>query len=678
MNSTSVTKVKGVSDVRAKALSKLGIFTAEDMLELYPRGYEDRTNIVSVASLAPEITATVKVRVVSIAPVIRPRKNLSILKVLVQDETGALTLVFYNQPYVRNQLKQGHEYFVYGTVQAGYRGLEMAVPVFAEADESENFAGIIPVYPLTAGISQNIMRKLMKAALALCLPSVKENLPRLITEKYNLLDLKTATLNVHFPSDKSMAEQSRRSLVFRELLRLSLLLEGMKKERNKERNAGIEFKKTPLTDKLLESLPFELSDAQKKVWAEIEADMESSRVMNRLVMGDVGSGKTIVAVLSMVKAIASGYQAAYMAPTEILAEQHYNNISKLLEPLGIRVALLTGSLKPAGKSDVLTRLASGEIQCIIGTHALIQDGVEYNNLGLVITDEQHRFGVRQRSKLAEGGKNCDCLVMTATPIPRTLALILYGDLDISTITSLPHGRLPVKTYGVDESFRDRVYTWAAKLARAGQQIYIVHPLIEDSDEGGETANLLSVERNYVEATKKYFDGITTDIIHGKMKPSDKEEVMRDFAAGKISVLFATTVIEVGVDVANATVMIVENAERFGLAQLHQLRGRVGRGTQQSHCVLFNQGHGDVAKERIDIMVKSTDGFEISQKDLDLRGPGEFFGTMQHGLPAFKIANLYEDTAILQEALDASKTILSSDDEECKALVDSMSEEGLTL
>ncbi len=677
MKSIPITKIKGISEARAKVLSKLGVETAGDMLQLYPRSYEDRTKVLPVAALAPDVTATIKVKVINIAPIARIRRNLSIAKILVQDETGTVTLTFYNQIYVRSQFKPGHEYYVYGTATPGYRGLEIPSPAFAEAG-TEDFTGMIPIYPLTAGISQNIMRKLMKETIRTCADEINDNLPESVRKQFNIMNLKDAVLNVHFPEDPGKSGQARRSLVFRELLKLSVLLETMKKDRCSEQSAGISFAKTDLTDRLIEALPFELSDGQKKVWSEIQADMESNHIMNRLVMGDVGSGKTIVAVLSMVKAIASGYQTAYMAPTEILAEQHYNNISKLLAPLGIRVGLLTGSLKQSEKADMLSRLSSGDIQCIIGTHALIQDGVSYKNLGLVITDEQHRFGVRQRGKLASGGKNCDVLVMTATPIPRTLALILYGDLDISTINSLPRGRLPIKTYAVDESFRDRVYTRAAKLVKEGQQAYIVHPLIEDSDKATDTAQLLSVERNFVEASRKYFKDISVGIIHGKMKPAEKEEVMRDFASGKISVLFATTVIEVGVDVANATLMIVENAERFGLAQLHQLRGRVGRGKLQSHCVLFNQGQGEVAKERMDIMVKSTDGFEISQKDLDLRGPGEFFGTMQHGLPAFKIANLYEDTAILQEALSASKNMLSSDDSMCRKYISEMTEGNLTL
>lgn len=656
-------------------MARLGIYTVEDILKLYPREYEDRTQVVPIAALVPETQASLVARVVSVSPAKRIRNNLSVTPVLIQDSTGTLTLAFYNRTYIRNNLLPGREYCFYGKVTRGYRALEMCNPAFADSlTGAKDFQRLLPVYPLTAGISQNVMRRLLKEALrTVSAAGCEDPLPEAVLEKYALMPYKSALNNVHFPEDRAVLTQARRRFVFEELLNMSLMLGSIKAQvGDKGSLSGIQFAKTPLTDRLIANLPFTLSQPQQKVWKEIEADMESTHIMNRLVMGDVGSGKTVIAVLAMVKAIASGYQAAFMAPTEILAEQHFTNIKKYMEPLGISVGLLTGSLGAAAKRQVLEELKSGKISCIIGTHALIQKGVEFCRPGLVITDEQHRFGVRQRGTLSAYGENCDVLVMTATPIPRTLALILYGDLDISTITGLPVGRKPVKTYGVDETYRQRVYTWARKLAEAGQQIYIVHPLIEENEE----LDLSSAEKNFQEASREYFSGISTALVHGKMKAADKEAVMRNFARGNISVLFSTTVIEVGVDVANATLMIVENAERFGLAQLHQLRGRVGRGSLQSYCVLFNQGHGELTKQRIEIMVGSNDGFEIAQKDLELRGPGEFFGTMQHGIPQFKIANLYEDTAILQEALAAAGQMLQSQDPRVLRYCDAVTREAL--
>ena len=670
-----VTCIKGVSTTREKALAKLSIFTVEDMLQLYPREYEDRTQVVSIASLVPDTHASLVARVLSVGPTKLIRRNLSITTVLIQDHTGTLTLPFYNQTYIQNSLISGREYCFFGKVTKGYRGLEMCNPVFADSlTGASDFQRLLPVYPLTAGISQNIMRKIAREAVRMaCASEGQEELPRAIREKYALMPYKKALTNVHFPEDRALLFQARRRFVFEELLQMALMLNSIKAQVGDTGACpGISFAKTPLTDQLIQNLSFTLSEPQQKVWAEIEADMESAHIMNRLVMGDVGSGKTIIAVLAMVKAIASGYQAAFMAPTEILAEQHFTNIKKLMEPLGISVGLLTGSLGAAAKRQVLEDMKSKHIDCIIGTHALIQKNVEYSKLGLVITDEQHRFGVRQRGTLSSYGDNCDVLVMTATPIPRTLALILYGDLDISTITGLPLGRKPIKTYGVDESYRQRIYTWARKLAEDGQQIYIVHPLIEENEE----LDLRSAQENFEEASRTYFQGLSTSLVHGKMKSKDKEQVMRQFVAGQISVLFSTTVIEVGVDVANATLMIVENAERFGLAQLHQLRGRVGRGQLQSYCVLFNQGHSELTRQRIEIMTQSGDGFEIAQKDLDLRGPGEFFGTMQHGLPQFKIANLYEDTAILQEALAAAGQMAQSKDPDVAAYSESITRDAL--
>ena len=481
------------------------------------------------------------------------------------------------------------------------------------------------------------------------LKDIEDPLPESVLRKYRLADFGESIRHVHYPKDMESLEKARRRCVFQELLEFQLALLSMRKQDNEA--AGIMFNKSTLTDSFIKSLPFELTDAQHRVFNEIYTDMTLPKTMNRLVQGDVGSGKTVVAVLAMLVAAESGYQSAMMAPTEILAQQHFNTVSRLLEGFPFRVALLTGSTTAKNAKEILSGLANGDIHIIIGTHALIEERVQYHNLGLVITDEQHRFGVKQRALLSRKGNNPDMLVMTATPIPRTLAMILYGDLDISIIDEMPPGRIKVKTYVVTEDYRERIDRFILKEVGEGRQVYIICPLVEDS----EMIDAYSAVKTAEEAAAKFKD-CRVGIIHGKMKPAEKEEVMKSFAEGSIDILVSTTVVEVGVDVPNASLMVVENAERFGLAQLHQLRGRVGRGKNQSYCILFNQGSSEVSKERLEIMTKSTDGFYISEQDLKLRGPGEFFGTRQHGLPELKIANLYTDMNILKEAQECSERI----------------------
>jgi len=651
---SDITLLKGVSTVRAAALNSLGIYTVGNLIELYPRRYENRFVVKNIIDLIPEDEVTIRAVVVSSPSFRLIRSNLSVTTVKVADETGKLDLIFYNQKYVAANLKKNTKYCFYGKISRGAKSFNMISPSFVSFDKRLDFERLLPVYPLTKGITHGMLRSLIKNSLV-CMDNFTENLPSSIVSKYALCSREYAIKNIHFPESFEKTLVARRRLVFEEFLSIQVMLSHIRDEYTKN-SKGISFPPCDDVDILISQLPFELSSAQKKVWEEINLDMESSRVMNRLVLGDVGSGKTIIAVLAMLKAIRGGYQAIFMAPTEILAEQHFNNISRFFEPFNINVALLTGSCSASKKRKLLIDIESGVVACVIGTHALISHNVVYKNPGIVITDEQHRFGVRQREKLSSQGANCDILVMTATPIPRTLALVLYNDLDISIIDILPKGRLPIQTFVVEENMRKRIYDWAVKLINEGRQVYIVHPLIEDN----ESLDLLSAEQNYKSLSETVFKDVTVALIHGKMSSKDKDSIMHRFSDGEIKVLFSTTVIEVGVDVPNACLMIIENAERFGLAGLHQLRGRVGRSSLQSYCVLFSHGNNELVKQRMNIMKSSNDGFLISEKDLELRGPGDFFGTVQHGLPQFKIANLYEDTAILKEAQAAVSDLTSPD------------------
>lgn len=691
LDKKSITELKGIKDVRAKAFARLGVYTLNDLLSLCPIRYENRACIKKINELCVHDEVSVIAYVNSITKK-SLRKNLTLFTVTVSDGTGTLQISFFNQNYIERTFKRNYRYIFFGIVEKGFGGaLVMQNPVFESAEDlnkTNEFAKLQPIYPLVNGLTQKIIRGAVNEALKLTNSnrlkvtdilhpgSVNKSqhqaeLPAEIIKKFQLMSKEQASHAIHFPVSIVEAEEARRRLAFDELLELQLMLFNIKRACDENSTAGIRFDKTDMTE-LFSDLPFELTDSQKEVWADIEKDMESQKIMNRLVIGDVGSGKTIVAVAAMFKAIRNGFQAVYMAPTEILAEQHYSNIKKYLEPRGIRVGLLTGSLTAKNKREIKEKIATGEIDCIIGTQALIQDGMEFFKAGIVITDEQHRFGVRQRAILSEKETTPDILVMTATPIPRTLALILYGDMDISSIKALPKGRLPIKTYLADDSMRQRVYTWVNKLVTEGQQAYIVHPMIE-SDIESEDSAIISATENYAKLSKTIFKGVSTALLHGKMKSSEKDDIMRRFASGEIKVLFSTTVIEVGVDVSNATVMVIENAERFGLAQLHQLRGRVGRGNLQSHCTLITDSKSKLVQERMNVMTSGCDGFAVSEKDLKLRGPGEFFGTAQHGIPAFKVANLYEDTDILKDAQEAAAIIAEkAAAEEYKSYIDFIS------
>lgn len=543
-----------------------------------------------------------------------------------------------------------------GKVKAGIGRKEVQSPIFEGVNDKKNLGKIVPIYPLTEGITQNVIRAIIENAVRMVKGNLVETLSKKIIEENSLCEINEAIEKIHFPNSLDEFEKARYRLAFEELLVMQLGLLSIK-AKSKVKEIGIKFSKEGRIKEFLESLPYALTGAQARVWEEICADMESDKPMNRLVQGDVGSGKTVVATIAMLKAVGNGYQAAMMAPTAILAKQHYLGISKMLEPFGIRCELFTSDLTKKQKEKLLLELKNGDIDIAIGTHALLEENVEFKNVGLVITDEQHRFGVRQRGILTNKGEKTDTLVMTATPIPRTLAIILYGDLDISIIDELPPGRQKIDTYAVRRNMEERVNNFIKKEIDSGRQAYIVCPLVEES-ENFDAKSVTEMYDYYKEVFKEY----KVEVLHGKMKAKEKDDIMARFKAGEINVLISTTVIEVGVDVPNATIMVIENAERFGLAQLHQLRGRVGRGKFKSYCILKYEGNSQIIKERMEIMQKSSDGFVISEKDLELRGPGEFFGTKQHGIPEFRVANLITDIKILKAAQEVANKLLEEDPE----------------
>ena len=650
---SSVSMLKGIGEQRERKLQKLGISTIEDLLTHYPREYKDRSEILKIADLPMDEPSTFLVQVKEEGQNSR-HGRLVYTRMKVYDETGSVGVLWYNQPYMKNSLKIGEWYLFSGKLQKKYGRKEILSPEVERI--GENFAGgrIIPVYPASEGVSQKMLRNLMEDALSQMSGGMREELPLWLRKEYKLAERNFAIENIHFPKTEQGFYDARRRLVFEELFVLQTALFQLKNTLE-DSGEGIILKKKKALQEAEGLLPFALTGAQKRVLKEMEKDMTSGKIMNRLVQGDVGSGKTAVAMVSAYWAIQNGYQATIMAPTEVLASQHFESFQKVFEPAGIKVVLLTGSLKAKEKRETLEQVKNGDAQMIVGTHAVIQKGVEYHKLGLAITDEQHRFGVRQRSTLADKGENVHTLVMTATPIPRTLALILYGDLDISIIDELPPGRQKIDTSAVDSRYHQRIYTCIQKHVKEGRQAYVICPMIEESEKL-EVQSVL----NYTEELVKELPECRVACVHGKMKAKEKQEIMDGFAAGNIDVLVSTTVIEVGINVPNATIMLIENAERFGLAQLHQLRGRVGRGSEKSYCILVSDTKTKVAKERMKTMTESEDGFVISEKDLKLRGPGEFFGIRQHGLPELKIADLYKDMAILKEAQSAAAELLKKD------------------
>lgn len=647
--------VKGIGPKRANKLSKLGIFTVSDLLFYFPRQYEDRNNLRKIFELKDEEKVTIRA-IVSSIETSNVRKGLVITKVGVRDETGFARLVFFNQEYISSTLKKGDTVFVFGKVKKTSYGIEMSsCEVEQMSNNPKNTCGIMPIYPLTYGLTNKELINIVKTVFSNEQIYIKEYLPNKIIQKYKLCSIDFAVKNIHSPTNKESLKVALYRLVFEEFLMLQLGLFLFKNGVTEK--SGVKFEKEQNLVKILNSLPFKLTNAQNRALNEIIDDMNCGKVMNRLVQGDVGSGKTVVALLALANCVLNGYQGALMAPTEILAEQHFISLNETLSPFGINVGLLVGSLTKKQKENVLQRVKDNEIDILIGTHALIEDKVEFNSLGIVITDEQHRFGVRQRNKLSEKGYNPDILVMTATPIPRTLALILYGDLDISIIDELPPGRQPIETLAVYKDKREKAYNSLVRSeVQKGRQVYIVCPLVEESDAIEAKAAVDLVE----ELKSEFFSDLRLGLLHGKMKPSEKDETMKKFKNKELDILVSTTVIEVGVNVPNATLMIIENAERFGLAQLHQLRGRVGRGSHKSYCILIYSSKSEVCSQRMSIMEETTDGFKISEKDLEIRGPGEFFGTRQHGLPELKVANIFKHMKILKIAQQEARYIISED------------------
>ena len=662
--SDPITILKGIGPSKAKQFENLNIFTLRDLICHFPRGYEDRTKLVPIEKLEVDTPACFRAMVMNTPRTNHIRKGLDITKVQVADHSGRLTLTFFNNRYVVDQLRYGKEYIFYGAVSGDFIGYNMTNPVFEAMDAAPvTTRRILPVYPLTAGLSNAAVLKAVQQALSLCDPPA-EILPESVRKQYGILPAERAYYAIHEPSTMAEAEMAKKRLIFEEFFVFSAGLSLM-------RAARAEKKAQPYTNldlkPFLAALPFTLTGAQSRAVAEILEDLSSGAPMNRLVQGDVGSGKTMVAAAAAYCAANNGHQSALMAPTEILAEQHYESLRKLFAPLGIRVCLLTGSMTAKEKRLTREAIASGEIQLAVGTHALLSDATQFNDLGLVITDEQHRFGVAQRSKLSAKGSDPHLLVMSATPIPRTLALLMYGDLDVSIINELPPGREAVDTFLVGESYRPRINAFIRKQVAEGHQCFVVCPAVEESEELGIKSATVWAET----LQQTVFPDLRIALLHGQMKGAEKEAAMASFARGEADVMVATTVIEVGVDVPNATLMVIEDADRFGLSQLHQLRGRVGRGKAKSYCILTSHNKNQETLLRLKALCKTTDGFKIAEEDLKMRGPGDFFGSRQSGLPTFRVANLSYDLQTLKDAQAASAqwidTYGTSDEPEAVAL-----------
>ena len=645
--SDSVTKIKGVGGKRAETFASMGITTVGGLLRSYPRDYTDYTKPVPICGLKPDETAVFSGTVIrKLHPYISPR--YSIFKLVVSDGTGDLLITIFNSRYSFDCLEQGKDYRFCGKIKGSELAMECMSPSFIKLGDPNV---LVPKYHLTAGISMNIMSNCVKDALDRC--TLEEPLSDSVRERFGLAEYAGALKNVHFPTGHEELAAARRRLAFDELLTLQIGLRTMKSSAKKTTPAVM---KDADMERFYSALRFSPTGAQMRSIAECVSDMKSGSPMNRLLQGDVGSGKTLVAAALCYFSSENGFQSALMAPTEILAKQHAATLADFLEPLGITVALLTGSTV---KKPVYAAVESGQAQVIVGTHALIQSAVHFRALGLVITDEQHRFGVRQRTVLSSKGISPHTLVMSATPIPRTLAFAVYGDLDVSILDEMPKGRIPIRTYAVDHSYRERVFSFIIKNIKAGFQAYIVCPFVEKSEAMSDKA---SAEEYYAQLRDTWFSGIPIGLLHGKMKQADKDKTMAAFKSGEIKLLIATTVIEVGIDVPNAVIILIENAEQFGLSQLHQLRGRVGRGSEQSHCILMTDSRSDYTKARMDTMVRTSDGFEIANEDLKLRGPGNFFGAQQHGLPELKIADITADTMLLHDTSELAEEILDSDPE----------------
>ena len=646
----------GIGPARARGLEKLGLVTVEDLLRCYPRSYEDRRKFSTVAAAPVDIPVCLELLVAEPPRLSRIRKGLELVKARLVDDTGSLTATFFNQTYMKDALRPGETYIVYGKVEGPPGRRQMTNPVCERSDRVRFTGCILPVYALTHGISNNLLAGLARRCVDECAGQLEEVLPGPLRREHALAAAEFACRSIHFPRDEEALELARRRLIFEELFYLTCGMALLRTRRDEA--AGVPFAIPPV-EEFLALLPFPLTGAQRRVMDEIAADVSAGPPMNRLVQGDVGSGKTMVAAYGAWLAAKNGRQCALMAPTELLAEQHFRSLSPLLEQAGLRVGLLTGAVKGRARKELLAALAAGELDLLIGTHALLSEGVDYADLGLVITDEQHRFGVAQRAALsAKARRPPHVLVLSATPIPRTLSLVIYGDLDVSVIDELPPGRTPVQTFVVGEDKRQRMYGFVRKLVGEGRQAYIVCPAVEEGEDEGAG---LKAATTYAQGLQtEVFPDLRVGLVHGKMKPREKDAVMTAFAGGELDVLVSTTVIEVGVDVPNAALMVVENADRFGLSQLHQLRGRVGRGKHQSYCVLVTSTRNPDSRARLKVLTKTTDGFQIAEEDLKLRGPGDFFGQRQHGLPQLRIADLAGDMRVLKEAQLAAQELLERD------------------
>lgn len=640
---SSIKYLKGVGEKRAAMLAKLGIFTLWDLLTFYPRTYEDWSKITSIRNAPMNENVCIKAIVGMPCKESRIRKGMTLYKTEVTDGEMLLDITFFNNPYSAKKLEQGKEYLFFGRITGKGYFRSMNSPEFTEADGSDT---IRPIYPQTAGMNSKAIEKLIRSAFQYGEKPV-DPLPEEIRNSYCLMELNDALKNIHFPESEDMLSEARRRLIFEELFLLEL---GLLRLKTKSRQSTAVSMKMDYTDEFRSLLPFELTNAQKRAISQAAEDMLLSTPMNRLVQGDVGSGKTAVSAALIYNCVKNGYQSALMAPTEVLAMQHYKTLAKFFENTDITIGLLTGSTPAAEKKKIKAALRSGEIDLAIGTHAIIQKDVEFSNLALAVTDEQHRFGVNQRNSLHSKGINPHTLVMSATPIPRTLALIIYGDLDLSILDELPKGRQKTETYLVTPEIRERAYGYVKKHLCQGRQGYIVCPLVEE----GEGSEMTAANALFKELSDGFFKGFKLGLLHGKMKSAEKKKVMDAFSSGEIQLLVSTTVIEVGIDVPNAVIMVIENAERFGLSQLHQLRGRIGRGTEKSTCILISEAN---ETERLNVLASTTDGFKIADEDLKLRGPGDFFGSRQHGLPEMKIADMMTDGEAIREAHSAAENLL---------------------
>ena len=653
---TDVRYIKGIGEQRAKSLAKLGINTLRDLVSYYPRSYEDRTNTVPIAALCDGEYACVSGLVSGTPTLSRVRRGMEIVKLNIVDDTGKLSITYFNQSYMKNQLFSGESYMFFGKVSRDGARWSMANPDYERFDGDALITRrIVPQYRLTAGVSQKQLMGYVRRGLEECALALPNALPDSVAAEHSLSQVGFAFENIHFPADFIKLDMARRRLIFEELFVLVCALTRMKSSSAKI--AGVSILPSDVSD-FYSTLPFTPTNAQTRAVNEVFADMASGSAMNRLIQGDVGSGKTLVAAAAVWNVCRAGAQAAFMAPTEILANQHFKTLTDFLEPLGVRILRLTGSMPAAQKRAAYAALEAGEADLVVGTHALISGGVAFKNLALVVTDEQHRFGVNQRAALTAKGGNAHTLVMSATPIPRTLALIIYGDLDLSVIDELPPGRQKADTFVVGEDMRERIYAFIEKQVEQGRQVFVVCAAIEENE--ANMLNLISATE-HAQTLQERFPHLKVDCIHGKLKPPQKEAVMQSFVNGETNILVSTTVIEVGVDVPNASLIVIENAERFGLSQLHQLRGRIGRGEYKSYCVLFSDEiKYEGAQERLKVLESSTDGFKIAEEDLRLRGPGDFFGSRQHGLPQMNIANLLADERLLKTAQTAALKLLSLD------------------